>query len=59
MYHGTVKSKTAFALMTEGNHEKNLNQFGQKQDLNSELSEHKASVMNFDRCCALCIQKLY
>ena len=44
--------------MTEVNHEKNLNQFGQHLDLNSELSEYESSVMNFDRCYALCIQKL-
>ena len=45
--------------MTEGNHEKNPSQFGQHQDLNSELSEYESSVTNFDRRCTLCIQKLY
>ena len=45
--------------MTEGNHKKNHNQFGQNWDSNSELSEYKSSVMNFDWHCALCIQKLY
>ena len=45
--------------MTEGNHKKNSNQFGQSRDLNLELSEYESSVMNFDQRCALCIQKLY
>ena len=43
--------------MTEGNHEKNPNEFGQHRDLNSELSEYESSVINFDRRYALCIQK--
>ena len=41
--------------MPEGNHENNTNQFGQKRNLNSELSEYDSSVMNFDRRCALFI----
>ena len=45
--------------MTERNHEKNPNQFGQNGDLNSELSEYESSVMNFDRKYAQCIQKFY
>ena len=44
--------------MTEGNHEKNTNEFGQHRDLNSELSEYESSAMNFDRRYVLCIQKL-
>ena len=48
-----------YALMTERNHEKNPNQFGQHRDVNSELSEYDFSVMNFDRRYALCTQKLY
>ena len=47
-----------FALKTEGNHEKNPNQFGQYQDLNWELSDYESSVMNFDRDYALYVQKL-
>ena len=42
--------------MTEENHEKNPDQFGQHRDLDSELSEYLSSVMNFDRRYALCIQ---
>ena len=38
--------------MTEGNHEKNQNQFGHYRDLNSELSEYESSAMNFERRCA-------
>ena len=45
--------------MTEGNHEKNPSQFGQNPDLNSEPSEYKSRVMNFDWHCSLCNQKLY
>ena len=45
--------------MTEGNHEKNPNQFGQKRDLNSELSKYEFSVFYFDRRCSLFIQELY
>ena len=45
--------------MTEGNHEKNPNQFGQHWDLNSGPSEYESSVMNFYRRYALCIQNLY
>ena len=45
--------------MTEGNHEKNPNHFGQNWDLNSELSEYESSVMNFGQRSALYIQKLY
>ena len=45
--------------MTEGNHEKNPNHFGQQRDLNFKLSEYESSAMNFDRRYALCIQKLY
>ena len=44
--------------MTEGNHKKNPNQFDYHQNLNVGLSEHKSSVVNFDQCSALCIQKL-
>ena len=51
------RRSTTFALMIEGNHEKNPNQFVQHQDLNSELSEYESNVMNFDWCYALCIQK--
>ena len=40
--------------MTEGNQEKNPNQLGQHQDLNSELSEYESSVMNFYQHYALC-----
>ena len=43
--------------MTEGNHGKNPNQFGQQRDLNLELSEYESSAMNFDQSYALCIQK--
>ena len=43
--------------MTEGYHEKNPNITYQHWDLNSELSEHEASMMNFDLRYALCIQK--
>ena len=46
-------------MITDGNHEKNHNQFGQHRDLNSELPEYEYNVMNFDRCYALFIQKLY
>ena len=42
--------------MTEGNHKKNPNLFGQHQDLNSDLTEYESSVMNFDQRYALCIQ---
>ena len=45
--------------MTEGNHEKNPNQLDQNQDLNTEFSEYESTVMNFDRRCSLCIQKIY
>ena len=45
--------------MTEGNHEKNHNQFGQHRDLNSEISEFDSRVMNFYRRCAQSIQKRY
>ena len=45
--------------MTEGNHKKNSNQFGQHRELNLELYEYETSVMNFDRCYVLCILKLY
>ena len=38
----------ATMFMTEGNYEKNFNQFGQHQDLNSELSQYVCGVMNFD-----------
>ena len=31
--------------MTEGNHEKNLNQFGQSWYMNSKLSEYESTVM--------------
>ena len=44
--------------MTDGNYEINSIKFGQHRDLNSEHSEYESSVMNFDRCYALCIQKL-
>ena len=50
-----IKKTAFFALMTEENHGKNPNQFGQYRDLNSELSEYESSVKNFDRCYALCI----
>ena len=36
------KSNTAFALIIEGNHEKNPNQFGQHRNLNLELSEYES-----------------
>ena len=42
--------------MSEGNHEKNPNQFGQNRVLNSELSEWESSVMNFDQVFGLYIQ---
>ena len=42
--------------MVEGNYEKNPNQFGQHQDLNSELSKYESSVTNFDRIYTLRIQ---
>ena len=45
--------------MTEGNHEKNPNQFGQHQDFNSGLLEYESSVMNVDRRYALHVQKLH
>ena len=45
--------------MTEGNHEKNLNPFGQHRDLNSEFSEYESTVMNFDQRYALFIHRLY
>ena len=38
---------------------KNLNQFSQHLDLNSELSEYESSVMKFDERYALCIQKYF
>ena len=44
------------ALMTEGNHEKNPNQFGQNRDLISVISEYEPSVINFVRRNDLCIQ---
>ena len=47
-----------YLLMTDENLEKKSNQFGLNRDLNSELSEFEFSVMNFDRFCALCVQKL-
>ena len=59
MDRGNVKSNTAFALMTEENHENNPNQFCQHRDLNSELPEHESNAMNFDRRYALCIEKPY
>ena len=42
--------------MTEGDHEKNPNSFGQHRNLNSEFFEYGYYVMNFDRRNALCIQ---
>ena len=45
--------------MSEGNHEMNSNQFGQYRDFNPELRGYGSSVMNFDWCYALSIQKLY
>ena len=33
--------------MSEGNQEKNPNQFGQRRDLNSKLSEYESNAVNF------------
>ena len=45
--------------MTEGNHEKNPNPFGQHRDLSWKLFEYESCVRNFIRRYVLCIQKLY
>ena len=53
-----INFNTAFALMTERNHEKNPNQFGQHQDFNlGTLQIRVHSVMNLDQCYSLCIHR--